>query len=118
VKPTFWERSQRTPPILVRLLARHPNGPPLTEEEISQASGLPVHEIFCIGQSTDWSGIDLPKMRRFLVACRIDFENFTQMKRVDSYLRMKPTWKYLRMSPIWKTFYEPLMIRYRKSIRP
>lgn len=89
----------------------------MTEEEISKASGLPLHLVFAISRSTSWHGIDFPTMRLFLVACAIDFENYTQMKRVDSYLRMKPTWKYLRVSPLWPAYFQPLMNHYFKSTK-
>lgn len=114
---SFWTRAETIPPILVRLLARRRHGPPLTDAEISAASGLSVAQVFAISQCTDWSGIDLPTMRKFLVACEVDFESFTQMKRVDSYLASNPTWQALRKSPQWKPYFEPLMRRYIQSVK-
>lgn len=111
----FWTKSERIPPILVRLLARHKHGPPLSDEDISRSSGLPLALVYTISHSVDWSGIDLPTMHRFLSACQVDFENPRHMDRIDAYLRARPTWKYLRKSPLWNTFYEPLIRRYLTS---
>jgi hypothetical protein len=114
----FWTRSERIPPILVRLLARRKHGPPLSDREIAEASSLPIHQVFCISQSLTWDGIDLPTMRKFLTGCKVDFENTKQMDRVEAYLRIKPapSWQHLRMSPDWLTFYAPLIRRYRETI--
>lgn len=113
---TFWATADRFPPILCRLLARRPYGPPLTDAEIAAASGIPIVHVFAIGQSTTWHGIDLPTMRKFLTGCGMDFEDFNQISRARNYLRHKPSWKYLRVSPQWRTMYEPLMRKYRQSI--
>lgn len=115
---TFWSRAASLPPILVRLLARRRHGPPLTDAEIAQASGLSVHQVFILSQCTSWEGIDLPTMRKFLIGCEADFENSQHMDRIDYYLRAKPapTWKFLRKSPSWNSFYKPLMLKYRRSL--
>lgn len=115
---TFWDRSSILPPILVRLLARHSHGPALTAVEISKASGLPPHQVEYLSHHTDWSGVDLPTMRSFLLGCGADFENPDQMKRIDQYLRIKPrpTWKYLRTSPLWLSYFQPLLKRYLKAV--
>lgn len=115
---TFWDKAERFPPVLVRLLARHRHGPPLTDHEISKATGLPPVQVQCISHCTSWHGIDLPTMRSFLMGCGVDFENVDQLERVDSYLRSKPapTWKYLRLSPNW-AFYKQLMMLYKNSLK-
>lgn len=112
---TFWQRSSRIPPILVRMLARRRHGPPLTDTEIATASGLAPSQVFAIAQCTDWTGIDVPTMRRFLQACGVDFEDRKQMVRIDAYLRARPSWQYLRTSPLWRSYFEPLMCRYIQS---
>lgn len=109
---SFWTKAEEFPPILVRLLARRRHGPPLTDEEISRASGIPIYQVFLISQSLDWKGIDIPTMRAFLQACGLDFEDWRQMDRVKRYGHSRPTWQYLRKSPLWKPYFEPLMNRY------
>lgn len=114
---TFWQRASAFPPILVRLLARHPHGPPMDDAEISVRSGLSVACVHSLSQNIDWAGIDLPTMFKFLTGCALDFEQHKQMERVYAYLRSRPTWQYLRKSPDWKTHYQPLFHRYRASVR-
>ena len=113
---TFWTRANHFPPVLVRLLAKRPHGPALTDQEISRASGLPLMRVHMLSQSTDWSGVDLITMRQFLIGCGVDFCNSTQMERVHKYLVKRPTWKYLRVSPHWRPLYEPLMRIYKRSV--
>lgn len=112
----FWEYSEKFTPILVRLLARHPHGAPLSAHEIAIKGGLEPYQVEAISWNTSWSGIDLPTMRKFLTGCRIDFCNQTQMRRVYWYFRKRPTWKYLRTSPNWLTIYYPMIKRWRESI--
>ncbi len=111
---TFFERSQSFPPILVRLLARHKGGRPLTEKEI--AFGIDRnHFVWWYSQHTDWKLINLPDALEFMRGCQIDFCNTAQMRRVDDYLRKEPNLEYLRKSPEWDNYYKPLLIRWRSS---
>lgn len=117
-RKTFWQRAEQLPPCLVRLLARHPHGKPLTDKEISHRMGW--ENVICavrfLAEKTDWEGITLDSMRLFLQACNVDFENVVQMKRVDSYLRSKPSFTYLRKSPEWSTKWAPMLQRWRDSL--
>lgn len=112
----FWKKSETYPPILVRLLARVPYGRPLTDHEIAQASGIPVAQVWNISCCTTWDGIDVPTMRRFLTACRVDIEDDATLRRIESYMRKNPSWRYLRKSPQWRSYYERLTRMYRKHI--
>lgn len=119
---SFWQKSDHFPPILCRLLAKQGGnngrafGAPISNQEIATATGLTEYQIVTLSAQLDWSGIDLPTMRKFLLACRIDFENVAQMKRAIRYMRgekvdgvvIRPRFSYLRKSPHWKTFYQPL----------
>lgn len=60
---SFWTKSEKLPPALVRLLAVGTNHRPLTDDEIAQASDLQPFQVFTISQALDWTGIDLPTMR-------------------------------------------------------
>lgn len=123
-RETFWTRINRFPPILVRLLARHPRGEPMTTLEIADRSGLSPFQVEALSQSTDWSTIDLPTAQKFLCACRIDLTNTVQMKRVKVYLKgpvkngvRAPTpYRYLKTSPLWPTYYQPLRDRWCASL--
>jgi len=115
---TFWKQCERYSPILVRLLARHPHGKPLTDEEIAVRSGntLTPLQVADLSQRATWGSVDVLTMRRYLTACGVDFCNRKQMKRIDAYLRSKPNFKYLRTSPAWNSFYLPLMLRWKESL--
>ena len=104
--------------MLVRLLARHRFGAPLSDKEIADKSGLPIVTVLTISQSPTWDGIDLPTMQKFLVGCGVDFCNPNQMKRHDAYLRKRPVrFKYLKTSPNWTSFYEPLVMAWLRSMQ-
>ena len=125
---TFWQRSKNYTPLLVRLLAKNTArsdcARPLTDHEIALRGGLQPFQVQSISWNTDWHGIDLPTMQRFLVGCGIDFCNRRQMNRVDTYCRRqitlarlnRPNWCYLRRSPLWKTLYAPMMKRHLESL--
>ena len=115
VRKTFWEWSEKIPPVLVRLLAKRNRRQPMTYEEIIVASKLPPVLVATISGSTDWRGIDLPTMKSFLQACKVDFCDGKQMDRVDNYVRDNPTWQYLRKSPEWH-HYEALIRTWRRSV--
>lgn len=117
---TFWRKAERFPPIQCRLLARlGPGGPAMTNVQIARETGLSVRQVMAISEQTDWRGIDLPTMQRFLEACGVDFEDARAMKRVNVYLRGKtkkglripPPFDYLRASPDWPTIFKPLAER-------
>lgn len=118
-RESFWTLTERFPPILIRLLATDPPGHPLTTAEIADRSGLSPALVEAISQSTDWTGIDLPTAKAYLLACKIDLTNGQQIKRITTYLRYKkrngvriPTpYQYLRKSPLWETYYQPLRDR-------
>lgn len=118
----FWQKCDRIPPILARLLARVPHGRPLTDGEIASKSGLSADRVFIIQHMTDWSDVTLTEARRFLVGCRVDLCNTADMERVYAYLpregkKIPTSWKYLRQSTDWRSRYEPLMRRWLASLK-
>ena len=115
---TFYERSKHYPPCLVRILARHKHGDPLTTKEIAQASGMDEVMVEVISHSTAWSHIDISMMERFLKGCGIDFCNAEDGRRVDDYLRHTPSFKYLRSSKMWEPYYKPMMMMWMNSYPP
>lgn len=113
----FWDKADLFAPVLVRLLARRsPGGPPLTNAEIAELSGLSVFQIAAISQQVNWTGIDLATMRRFLAACGLDLEDAKAVKRARTYLRGKvkngmrihPRFSDFQRSPQWETEFRPL----------
>lgn len=112
----FYDKANKIPPILARLLARKKNGPPLSDIEIADRSGMSILKVHCISQSLSWDDISIIEMRNFLRACDVDIEDPEQFNRVVAYMR-KATWKYLRTSPLWRTYYLPLIQRYMASLK-
>lgn len=113
----FWDRLDRYPPILCRLLARIPRGRPLTLDEICDRSKLSPSEVHAISRQLDWRGIDLPTARAFMVACGTDLSNRDHCRRIRMFLKSQPSqplrrFAYLRRDRLqWETIYLPLMKR-------
>ena len=114
---TFLEYSQSFPPILVRLLARHKGGKPLTSEAISILSGRKIseHEIEALSKATSWRGVQVDVMFAYLTGCALMFDRHKSMRRVVDYLRKKPNLEYLRVDRDWITYYRPLLVRWRST---
>jgi hypothetical protein len=120
---TFYELSDIYCPLVVRLLARQRNGPPLSTLEIATRSGLTPHQVEALSWSTNWRGVDLDTMRRFLTGCGVNFCSRKDMKRVTEYIRVqvklakmnRSNYRYLRRSPDWKSLYEPMFLRLQKG---
>lgn len=112
---TFYQYTREFPPILVRLLARRKNGPPLTTQDIAWhvPSMLTDYEINTISQCTDWDSVPFGKMHAFLVGCGMDFTDPVAMNRKKTYLRSAHKFGYLRKSPEFETILKPLIARYR-----
>jgi len=117
----FWDRLVRYPPILCRLLARVPRGRPLTDVEIADRGGLSALQVQAIGNQTDWTGIDLPTARRFMVGCDTDLSHRPTVIRIYSYLRNEAKnpanrFVYLRKAPNWTAYYRPLLTRFHQHL--
>ena len=107
---TFFTRAKQYPPLLVRLMARRDHKP-MSNMDVVEWSGLPLDMVWDISTKMSWDGVDLETLRKFTVACNMDFTSSKQMRRADDYLRKQPvTWQYLRKSPHWKNQFEPLTI--------
>jgi hypothetical protein len=113
----FWSRAHNFPPALVRLLARHKHGKPLTTAEITERSRVAVstYTIESISGLTSWNRLTIDDMRDFTQACGLDFCDTKAWRRAEDYLRHAPTFRYLHASPQWETYYKPLLIAWRKS---
>lgn len=112
------------PPVLVRLLARVPNGKPLSDVDIAIRADLTPAQVLAISWSTTWHGIGLPTMRKFVTGCGVDFCSAPRMHAVQIYIQeqirlghsARSNWTYLRRSPEWKTLYAPMMRAYQRSL--
>lgn len=116
----YWERFDIFCPLLLRILARHSRGRPLTTLEIADRSGLSASQVEAISWQTDWRGIDLPTVRAYMIGVGIDLASREDVRRIRMYLKTStrdPNRKfpYLRKDPQWKTMYLPMLIRLAKS---
>ena len=107
----FWQRLELFPPILVRLLAVKPHAGPLSDTEISLKSGIPVYQVMQISQGLSWDGIDVTVVRKFTLACGVDFCDRDSMRNIRQKIRHNE-WRQLRLSKEWKTLYQPMMRRW------
>lgn len=102
---------QELPPILCRLLARHPNGSPLTTEEIASASGLLPIRVLVLSEMMTWNGVPLDDHFAFTLGCQMEFDNARQMKRARAYARalekglIARPFRYLERSPDYESYY-------------
>lgn len=103
--------------MLVRLLARHKGGLPLTTEEIAQRSGgeLSEWDVTVISSCPNWNTVPMGKMRAFLTACDTDFCNRAVMKRKTVYLKSKNKFHYLQRSPEWVGILRPLAMKFMQQ---
>ncbi len=113
---SFWKHAEKYPPCLVRLLARHRNGPPLTTTDIVGRSGLDHYTVSAISFSVSWDDIRFGQMEAFLLACDCDFTNRAAMNRKAVYLKLPRKFHYLKRSPEWESVLQHLVARYREHL--
>ena len=117
----FYKLCQRFPPVLVRLLARK-DGKVMTSSEIAEEQRKfdPRRVSVIQPEDTSWDNFTLEEVRNLTRACDLDFTDPKAINRAECYLRKNnghPTFKYLTSSPEWKTYYLPLLLRWRASMR-
>lgn len=111
---SYHQICQELPPILCRLLARHPNGSPLTTWEIASSSGLLPIRVLVISEMMSWNAVPLDDHFAFTRGCQMSFDNARQMKRVRAYARalgkglIARPFLYLERSPDYESYYLPL----------
>jgi hypothetical protein len=113
----FWDRIDRYPPILLRLLARIPRSRPLETFEIASRSGLSESTVEAIGQQTDWRGVDIPTARAFMTGVGIDLSDRSDCRRIRVYLKSAPKtpanrFPYLKRSEKWESYFLPLLKKF------
>lgn len=101
----------------------------MTNAELSQRSGIPMFQVAAMSQQVNWSGIDLPTMKRFLDACGLDLEDSIELKRAQTYMRGKrrngfevpPRFSRHQNAPHWESELRPLakiLIKHSYGITP
>ncbi len=113
---SLWQRLDRFPPLVVRLLARRRQVSggvvALTVEEISKRSGLSALEVQSLSWLSSWDSVPVSKIKKFSEACGIDFASRVNMREQSAYIRRSPTFKYLSKSPDWESTYQPMIKAY------
>jgi hypothetical protein len=123
----FAKLFEEFPPAVCRLIARSQSSKgwaqtPLSDEEISERSGLPISEVKAYSYLCRWDGIPVDKALLFLKGCGIDPDNAAAMEKHNKLIdRMVGKWltgsHYLRRHPQWATKWRPLIRNYIDFIR-
>ncbi len=104
------------PPVLVRLLARRGRyGPPLTTDEIAFRAELAPTLVEVISQQVSWDYILVGQAFAFMRGCLVLLEHPQAFRRISTYLDKRPQFSYLRRSKQWHSYYEPLLLKWRKT---
>lgn len=111
---TFWDKLDRFPPVLVRLLARE-GGEALTDRQIAVTSGLPLAEVLRLGHLTSWDDVTAHVMRRFLIGCEVDLEDRATFRNLNRYMK-DPKFDHLRRHKSWPQF-KTMLALYAETLR-
>jgi len=112
-----WNRFDRYPPPLVRILARKREAKrayELSDQDIAVRAGLPASRIIEISKEPRWDNIPFGEARDFCYGCNFDPLDSKDRNRAMAYIRLvskgQLNFRYLKNDPErWKTYYQPLM---------
>lgn len=100
---SIWVKLDRYPPVLVRLLATNPSDRTqlLTDEQIRARSQgtLTLSDIKSLSYAPTWENVPVGTMRRFCLACGVDFAHRPTMRRLNRYLKTRPRFRHLTRDP-------------------
>lgn len=60
------------PPFMVRVLARKPNGKPMSGPEIAALAGMNADMVRRLSRLTSWESVSIGTASRFMIGCRYD----------------------------------------------
>lgn len=118
----IFTKFDRFSPALCRLLARHKHGAALTTPEICVASGLNTMFVTQLSWQMNWEFVDVYFLRKFSLACGVDFASSKQMQMHHDFLEgpacggIPPQFAHLKRSPDWNPFFKPLMQAWMRSL--
>lgn len=117
------KRLRQFPPLVVRLLARHPGRRGsqqrvMTDAEIARRSKGKLAEahVACLSRATSWDDIPVGQMIAFTKACGVDFDSRRAMMVHTKYLRrnikqnLGPAFAYLRKDDQWESRWKPMIL--------
>lgn len=111
---TIWRKIDRYPPVLVRLLARHPDGTAMSDQEIASPA-LPMAEVKRLSYLDSWEDVPVSLLYRFVSACGVDFADPKRMKNLNRYLK-NPKFEHLKRHTQWPEFRSMLAV-YAATLR-
>jgi len=113
MKSTFFQRLDRYPPALIRLLARNPDGSVMTDTDIAKRGCR--HQF---AYAADWSGIPIEQADSFLSACRADPMDTNWVRRVNRLTKPSSTCRFtwLQRSPLWPQL-KPILAVYAATLK-
>ena len=114
---SLYQKLDRFPPVLVRLLAKNPDGSAMTDNQIATKTihYLSIADVKRLSFLTSWDQVVISQMLGFCQACGVDFSNREQMRNANRYLK-DPKFVHLKNSPEFPAF--KLMLKtYLDSIR-
>jgi len=89
---------------MCRLVARKACGHrPMTHEDISKVSGLPVSTISVLSKRTSWRGVKIDMIEKFTLGCGV---NLIDVQRQMEYLRRRKMIHITRASPLQRRMYQ------------
>ena len=101
----FWRTAKKFSPALCRLLARTRTKRPAlySLQDIAGRSGLDLFVVSSLAIKTEWDGVPVDVMNKFLKGCDVDFCDSLRMKQHRRLLisKRKDKWRYLRESKEW-----------------
>lgn len=106
---TLWQKLDRFPPVVIRLLARNPDGTAMTDREIAER-GVRLSDVKGLSYLTDWDYVNTATARCFLGACNCDLEDPKVVRNLNRYLKRDPKFTHLRRSPRFGEFKEMLSL--------
>jgi len=112
-----WDRFDRYPPPLVRVLARKREAKrafELSDQDIAVRAGMPVTRVIEIASTPTWDGISFGEVKSFCRGCNFDPLDSKDRNRAMAYTRLvskgQLSFSYLKKDPVrWNSYYKPLI---------
>jgi hypothetical protein len=111
---TLFQKLDRFPPVVIRLLAKH-KGAAMSDKEIEGDAArrgaryhLALPEIKRLSYLTSWDQVTIGTTRAFLHACNCNLEDRDTFRNLSRYLLQDPKFTHLRKSERFPEFREML----------
>lgn len=107
---SLWSKLDRYPPVLIRLLAKNPDGTAMTDDQIGRHIDPAL--VGWLSLKTNWSDVPVQHARSFISACRADLGDRNWVRRTNRYVKPDSNAKFTHLvnSPEWPRFKRLLAI--------